>query len=335
MLVLTTAPGGLSSYDRASLLRLPAAPVPVALLAAVGLRVILSRFLPGVAERGVAMAVAIALLVAGWVVMVVVNPRILPRSATGIAIEAVRAEDVRDAVVLVAYGWDAQASPVYLESLPPAPLRWTGHGTAADLERADGVGRSTLLLWSPGVEDRSNVAASVCARWPDARLYVLTDAARLSRAFAATTDGRAWTPALPAERWTAMTCPVTLPTEGRTAAAAVATARELTAQGRTVEAVNGLREAAQGSIVTFALYEELARALLATATTPEELDEAAFWARRAATVSGYCVPGAVATLVEAYTRLGRADDVRATRDAEKAALEGTCLGLAADHPLRG
>jgi hypothetical protein len=335
MLVLATAPGGLSSYDRASLLRLPAAPVPVVLLAAVGIRVLVSRFLPGVAEPGVAQGVAIALLVSGWVVMVVVNPRILPRSATGIAIEAVRDEDVRDAVVLVAYGWDPQASPVFLESLPPAPLRWTAYDTAADLERAGGVGRSTLLFWSPGVEDRSGVAASVCARWPDARLYVLTDAARLSRAFAATTDGRAWTPALPAERWTAMTCPVTLPTEGRTAAAAVAAARELMVQGRTVEAVNGLRQAARGSIVAFALYEELARALLATATTPAELDEVAFWARRAATVSGYCAPGAVATLVEVYTRLGRDEEVRATRDAEKAAVEGTCPNLAADHPLRG
>jgi len=335
MLVLATAPGGLSSYDRASLLRLPAAPVPVALLAAVGLRVLVARFLPGIAERGVALAVAGALLVSGVVVMVVVNPRILPRSATGIVIEAVRDADVGDAVVLVTYGWDPQSSPLFLESLPPSPLRWTAYDTAADLERAEGVGRATLLFWGPGAEDRSGVAASVCARWPAARLYVLSDAAGLSRAFAATTDGRAWTPALPATRWTATTCPATLPTEGHTAAAAVAAGRALSAEGRTVEAVERLREAARGSLVSLALYEELARALLATATTPAQLDEAAFWARRAATVSGYCAGGAVATLVEAYTRLGRADDVRATRDAEKAALEGTCGALAADHPLRG
>jgi hypothetical protein len=132
-----------------------------------------------------------------------------------------------------------------------------------------------------------------------------------------------------------MTCPVTLPTEGRTAAAAITTARELASQGRAAEAVHTLRGAARGSVLAFALYEELARWLLATATTPAELGEAAFWARRAATVSGYCAPGPVATLVEAYTRLGRDEDVRATRDAEQAARERTCPNLAADHPLRG
>jgi len=331
MLLLTTAPGGFSSYDRASLLRLPAAPVPLVLLAAVGLRVLAARCVPPRAERRVAMAAAIAILASGWIVMAVVNPRILPRSATGITIEAMRDADAGDAVVLLAKGWDPQASPLYLETLPPAPLRWTPYRTAADL---DAVGAATLLFWSPGVEDRSGVAASVCARWPAARVYVLTDAAGLSRAFAATTGERAWTPALPAERWSATACPATLPTEGRIAADAIAAAHELTADGRPADATDTLRRAARRTVLAYTLYDELARRLLATATTPADLDEAAFWARRAATVTGYCVPGPVATLIEVYRRLGRDDDRRATAHAAEAAHAANCLILAVDHPFR-
>jgi len=334
LLVLATAPGGMSSYDRASLMRLPAVPVPVVLLAAVGFRVLVTRFAPATAVRPVALGLSLLVLASGWLVMAVVNPRILPRSATGITLEAVRGTDVPDALVLVPYGWDPQSSPTFLEMLAPTPMRWAPYRTADDLARPDVVGAASLLFWSPGLEERAGVAAGVCARWPAARLYVMTDAAGLSRSFAATTDGRPWEPAVPAWRWTALPCPATLPTEASAAARARATARGLVEQGRQDEAVATLRDAARGSVLAFALYDELARQLLATAATSAELEEAAFWARRAASTSGYCAADPVLTLRQAYARLGREDQVRATEERQRSARETTCRQLAADHPLR-
>lgn len=333
-LVLSTAIGGLSTYDRASLMRLPAAPVAVALLAAVGFGALVARLPASRATRLVPGATAVAIVVCGWFLMAMVNPRILPRSATGIAIETMSASDVAAAVVLLPYGWDPQSSPLYLDQLPPAPVRWIGYRNAGDLAAPDGVNDATLLFWSPGVEERADVAASVCARWPSARFYVLRDAAGLSVAFAATTDGRAWVPQVPPERWSTQRCPAALPTERRAADEALASAHDLRDGGRPLDALAVLERAARASVLQVELFRQLAETLLATDSRDATAEEAAFWARRAVTASGYCLPGPVATLRRAYVALHRPEAVAALEATERTARATTCANLAPDHPIR-
>lgn len=333
LLALALGMGGLSSYDRASLMRLPAAPVPVALLAAIGFRALAGRR-PERALRAGSVITSLCIVAAGWIVMVVVNPRILPRSATGIAIEATAPSEVAGAVALLPYGWDPQSSPLYLDSLPATPIKWVSYRDAADFDRPDGVGPATLLFWSPGLEERAAVATAVCAKWPSARLYDLTDAAGLSHAFAATPDGRAWTPTLPASQWHASDCVTELPTEGRAAAVAIATARQQVAAGQIADALATLRTAARASVLQSSLFDELARLLLTTGKDATAVEEAAMWAHRAVTTSGYCLPGSIATLLQAYNWLGRADDIVAVKAAERAAHKVECANLPIGHPYR-
>ena len=215
-----------------------------------------------------------------------------------------------------------------------SPIRWISYRSAADLLSPDGVGRARLIFWSPGLEDRAAVAAHLCAQWPTAQLYTLTDAAGLSTVFAARRDGSAWEPSIARGRWTVTGCPPVLATEGSAAAAALATARQLEASGQPAAALTALQAAARASVLQFELFDQLARSLLARDVGVAAAEEALFWAQRAVTASGYCRPAVVNTLLQVYVRLGQPAAAQRVKDAERTARTSVCANLAADHPFR-
>jgi predicted Zn-dependent protease len=113
-------------------------------------------------------------------------------------------------------------------------------------------------------------------------------------------------------------CEVRFETEGSRAAAALATADALFAQGRPGEAIAVLREAGRRSFVQIVLFETLAQSLLEHSPSPADLDEAVHWAARAtdprklATSRGYKI------LASAYGAQGRDDDaLRAVQRGEE------------------
>lgn len=203
-LAAAIVPGTLwSAYDRASLTRNLALPIPIGLLAGVGFEALRSRFFGSsrAAVAGVATAVAIA--ASGVLLFDVVNPRVLPASALSIQLEALGdAREPRDAVQLV-YGRPDPVAWLYAERiarhLPRVPLpsrRYVGSQSLYDEQ-----GRvPELLLWTPALEHDESIARTLCERWPDASIYVLADRAARSVAFAARVRGPDWVPSLPQTR---------------------------------------------------------------------------------------------------------------------------------------
>jgi hypothetical protein len=63
-----------------------------------------------------------------------------------------------------------------------------------------------VLFWSPAVEEVAGMSGLVCARWPAATRFTVTDPAGLSRVHAAHVAGAPWQPALPAAQWQAGAC---------------------------------------------------------------------------------------------------------------------------------
>jgi hypothetical protein len=147
----------------------------------------------------------------GVVMVFVVNPTILPSSWLAIAIEALdeRATALRPLALEYGIGedripWLNNEAIARLLPSEPMEVRTYSERDGSALSRADAGAR--LHLWSPALETEVGVWRAVCRRWPQAALYTLWDAPRLSRALAAMPQGERWLPALPPERWSAGTC---------------------------------------------------------------------------------------------------------------------------------
>ncbi len=208
-------PGALSSYDRPSLTRLFVTPVPLALLAVVGLEALRRHALPRVRPATLAVVTVVLVAAGGTALFDAVNPRILARSWLGLALRALDGAPA-DAVLL------AHADAPYHGGPPGADLRWlharriASQVPATPLPVAAWEGPASLdaapesptrlFLWSPALQHDADVAGRVCARWPGAALYEIRDAAGISRVLAASPAGAGWTPALPASQWTAQGC---------------------------------------------------------------------------------------------------------------------------------
>ena len=330
LLALSGIGGALSSYDRASLLRVPALPLPMALLAALGFEIVRAELpvRPSPAAAGLLCAAAIA--AGGWTLARFVNPSILPRSATGITIAALAEPGAAQrALVLLPAGWDPQSSPKFLDGLPREPIPWIVYDEPAQLVENDGPA-AELLLWSPGLEERSAVSRVVCGRWPRTALFTLRDEAGLSRAFAAEPHGASWHPSLPAAQWSVAGCGAVLETERTRTLAALERSRELMDQNRRRAAIAVLRDQANRSFVQVDLLNTLARMLLEEGET----DEAITWAERAVRLSGSCLSAPVETLAAAYAARGRAGDAAQAKREAREMQRTLCRTLLEGHPWR-
>jgi hypothetical protein len=205
----TLVTGFLSSYDRPSLTRLSALPVVMALLAAVGFEAVRRRLRSPAAAASV--VVTSAIIVTGTLLFDVVNPRILPRSALGIALDRLDESPPKGDAVLLRPDVPHEVGWRHLEriaaQLPPSPIPvWSD----ARLEGLADLGSEPsvpeLLFWSPRLEADAEVSRRICRLWPNAAIYVLRDSSGLSTALAARPRGPGWDPGLLEERWRLMPC---------------------------------------------------------------------------------------------------------------------------------
>jgi len=200
-------PGFVSAVGRPSLTAVVAATVPLAVLAAAGLRSLAGSL--GAGEEGALHAtvatVTVAIVAGGLFLFDVVGPRILPRSAIGLAISAV-GPDSLDRATLLTYHPDQARwlhTPTIASNVPPRPLRRLAYDGPGSLE---GANDEHLYLWSPALEEDALVSTALCRQWPEAALYTLVDRTGRSRCLAASPAGADWEPSLPAGRWSVHAC---------------------------------------------------------------------------------------------------------------------------------
>jgi hypothetical protein len=205
------APALVASGNQVSHTRITPALVPLALLAAIGFEALARGLGARLRQERLAAVVAASMAASGVVMVFVVNPTILPSSWLAIAIEALdeRATALRPLALEYGIGedripWLNNEAIARLLPSEPMEVRTYSERDGSALSRADAGAR--LHLWSPALETEVGVWRAVCRRWPQAALYTLWDAPRLSRALAAMPQGERWLPALPPERWSAGTC---------------------------------------------------------------------------------------------------------------------------------
>jgi hypothetical protein len=206
-LACAIAPAVLSSYDRPALTRLFAAPAVLALLSAYGFEC--ARRALGPRGRAFSLAVPVAVAVGGTWLVAHVNPRILAGPWMAVALESQHCDggaDGREAWLTWGGPWDLgwlHVEPIARElACRPTPV--LPYETGADLPSPD-ADAPEVLWWSPALGRERGVAAAVCARWPEATLFTVFDAASRAHARAAARDG-AWRPAVAEARWRREPC---------------------------------------------------------------------------------------------------------------------------------
>jgi hypothetical protein len=207
-LVIALLPGVVSSYDRVSLTRITLLGCALPLFAALGFELIVRW--TAVSARAAAAAAVAAIAIGGMLLFDVVNPRILPASAFGIALEALGSSPTDDVAFLDYSEWEfawlgrVRQIGAIIRPQPIRVVRYGGRESLAALTAADHV--PEIVFWTPGLERYRSIADHVCARWPRARVFTLRDRPGCSRVYAAVLNGRDWQPALAADRWTAQPC---------------------------------------------------------------------------------------------------------------------------------
>ncbi len=211
LLIACLAPGALSNMDRTSFGRMFGAPLPMALLSAIGACAVLGR-LPQRAQTIAAGGLSVAILAGGIVLFDVVNPRITRRSALGLTLESLAASDVPRAMLLLDRPEgkeDWTFSDLIADHLGEHRLAMVDIGDDPSVvelpPRLFDRGRE-ILLWSRPVEGSTAMSRRVCQRWPDTTLFGIRDAPGFSLVFAAQISGNPWTPALPPAQWQAQRC---------------------------------------------------------------------------------------------------------------------------------
>jgi len=216
LLAVGLAPGFVSSFDRPSHTRLFTAPVPLALLSAVGFEALRRGLWPrsGSTAAGSASGVVVAALLialSGSVLFHRVTPPLLAQSSLGIALRALGDRPPEGGAVVLAHPPPKDTHWLYVQEIasqvPDRPLGVVPWGGSAALLAPDGTPRAELFLWSPGLEADEHVMRAVCARWPAAALYRLSDPVGVSSTWAVRPAGAGWTPALPPHQWHESGCP--------------------------------------------------------------------------------------------------------------------------------
>jgi hypothetical protein len=199
-----------STYDRPSLARLPVLPVPVALLAAVGFQAVRDGLSIHGRSTLAAVAVSVAVAFGGIWLFDVVNPRILAASWLNLVLRTQRAESPATHLVILepssaqrTFEW-LRTRPIAAQ-VPSPPIPVVTYEGAASLAQI-GVTAPDLIFWSPLHEAYADVSHGICERWADAGLYTFTDAAGVSRVFAAHPAGPGWVPPSPRTAWRVARC---------------------------------------------------------------------------------------------------------------------------------
>jgi hypothetical protein len=201
--VAALVPGFISSTDTPSLLRVFGAPVPLAVLAAIGFMAIRDP-IASPARRRWATAGAVAAICAGGILIFdVVNPGILPDSSPGLIARSLGAIPPDRVAVLTAKGEDAPW--LYVDEMMHYVPRQPVPVVAAERLPRGGADYD-VLLWSAAVEDTAELHRRVCALWPGAALYHIVDESGLSDAHAAARAGSTWVPAVSRAQWTVTDC---------------------------------------------------------------------------------------------------------------------------------
>ena len=207
-------PGCITSYDRPSLTRSIIQPIPVALLAGLGLRHVSSLVVGDARRRTLAVAATVAVAAGGSLLFDVVNPRILRGAGQALMMRSVDASTA-DRAAIVTYPLTAHGNDVHwlwVDAIAAHSLPYrvdvVKYDDPADLVDPAGGDRPLrdVFLWMPGFEQDHALAATLCRRWPRTRVFTVHDRVGQSRAFAAAVDGADWQPALPPARWTGSPC---------------------------------------------------------------------------------------------------------------------------------
>jgi hypothetical protein len=204
LMAVSISPGLVSGYDRTSLHRMVAGPVVWSMFAAIGY-VALWR----APSRSAAALLASTIALGGTLLFDIVNPRIVPASWMSIALEANAGTAGGGKVIFLDHGRPSRQRWLHVETigrhLAQPPIESRTFVQASDLDDIAAAGVSALY-WSPALEADFQVRDAVCARWPEARAYVLSDAAGVSEAWTAQVGGMQVPPSLPPSRWAAQGC---------------------------------------------------------------------------------------------------------------------------------
>jgi hypothetical protein len=206
------SPAFISPYDRVDIGHAVALPVPAAVLAAAGFKVLGRAFGWARAYLLPSIVFAVAIGIGGTAVFDVVNPRILRDSALGIMFRSFEPSDSSRVLVLnYEPAFDQEVFWLFTGPITAfageKPIGYFEYGGGELPVRefvADGM---DLLFWSPGVDADLKMTDVVCRHAPDATLYEMSDRARLGSVLAARVSSRPWTPRLAPEQWRSWTCP--------------------------------------------------------------------------------------------------------------------------------
>lgn len=197
-MITAMLPGLTSSYDRPSLIRVICMPFLVAVFTGLGFATLTRR-----RRSTIAAAVGVAIGLSGWWLSDVTNRRIVAQSWVAIALEATATTPPEQVALLdIVHRLDTAFLNVAVmaEHIPLQPLARLGYDGIDSIARPNGQPAASVLLWSPALEGMAQVSQALCARWPQTRLFQLSDEARRSQAWAAAVDSH-WQPGLAPQRW--------------------------------------------------------------------------------------------------------------------------------------
>jgi len=309
LVALAVLPAFVSSYDRSSLTRAFALPLLVALVAGFG-HAWLERLVSLPYRRFIATALVATVIAGGTYLFDHVQPRILARSGLSTALAATQSatQECLPAALIVSAPQEERAHRPFVSALSSCPLELVtlGANATAVWSPLDDGG---LVYWTPGLEDELGVGARICSAHPHVRIWALSDESGFVPVFIAAGPESSWRP----PEWAKSSrhsCAETLPTIDARARLALADAHSLRTGGDIEGAVRTLRTAAQSTFVHADLYMELARTLELSPVGVGEIDEAAYWAWRAAASRRFRDIAAVE--LAARLNLMRGDVARAT-----------------------
>ena len=204
LLLVALVTGFVSSYDRPSLTRTMSAPVPFVLLGVCGLAA-LCHSLDPCRRRIVSLLTALAVALSGVALFDGINPRLLPSSANGLAVEVLQGtrDDKTWLLTYVKYDWlrtelvAAEVAPVPLQVFEVFSTGSVEHLLARPVER---------FAWSPALESDFSVRGELCRLRPDSVVFDVVDRSGHSRVHIASLGRTGWTPSVPRERWSSSAC---------------------------------------------------------------------------------------------------------------------------------
>ena len=214
LLVAATVPAAIASaYDRPSLIRNILLPIPLALLAASGIEA-LSQSVNALKKAPshwiMGLGASFVVAISGLWIYDVVNPRILPASSVGLAIESLGPEPSSHSTAILEYGVPARLPWLHVDTiaagLPKDPIATVPYAGTHSIQDESGSANYDLYFWSTAMERDSSIARAICRLWPQSILFLLRDRPHLTKTLAVNVGGTEWIPDLPPHRFQRGSC---------------------------------------------------------------------------------------------------------------------------------